>query len=79
MWDDELEKWYFSLVDFVGVLSDCENSQVYWRVLKKRLLDEENETVTNCNALKMKEHDKKIRLNDVADTEQLSRLIQSIL
>ena len=78
VWDEEQEKWYFSIVDVVGVLSDSENPQVYWRVLKKRLLDEGNETVTNCNALKMKAEDGKIRLTDVADTEQLLRLIQSI-
>ena len=77
-WDEEIEKWYFSIVDVVGVLSDSENPQVYWRVLKKRLLDEGNETVTNCNALKMKALDGKMRLTDVADTEQLLRLIQSI-
>ena len=78
IWDEEQEKWYFSIVDVVGVLSDSENPQVYWHVLKKRLLDEGNETVTNCNALKMKAEDRKMRLTDVADTEQLLRLIQSI-
>lgn len=78
IWNEEQEKWYFSIVDVVGVLSDSENPQVYWRVLKKRLLDEGNETVTNCNALKMKAEDGKMRLTDVADTEQLLRLIQSI-
>ena len=78
LWDEQQEKWYFSIVDVVGVLSDSENPQVYWRVLKKRLLDEGNETVTNCNALKMKASDGKMRLTDVADTEQLLRLIQSI-
>ena len=77
-WDEEQEKWYFSIVDVVGVLSDSENPQVYWRVLKKKLLDEGNETVTNCNALKMKAEDRKMRLTDVANTEQLLRLIQSI-
>jgi len=78
MWDEEQEKWFFSIVDVVSVLSDSENPQVYWRVLKKRLLDEGNETVTNCNALKMKAQDGKMRLTDVADTEELLRLIQSI-
>ena len=78
LWDDELEKWYFSIVDVIGVLSDSGNPQVYWRVLKKRLIDEGNETVTNCNGLKMKAQDGKMRLTDVADTEQLLRLIQSI-
>ena len=77
-WDAESEKWYFSIVDVVAVLTDSENPQTYWRVLKKRLLDEGNESVTNCNALKMKAQDGKMRLTDVADTEQLLRLIQSI-
>ena len=77
-WDEEQEKWYFSIVDVVGALTESENPQVYWRVLKKRLLAEGNETVTNCNALKMEAADGKMRLTDVADTEQLFRLIQSI-
>ena len=77
-WDDEKEKWYFSVVDVVGLLSDSENPQTYWRVLKKRLLAEGNETVTNCNALKMLAADGKMRFTDVADTEQLFRLIQSV-
>jgi len=77
-WDSEQEKWYFSIVDVVGVLSESENPQTYWRVLKKRLLDEGNQTVTNCNALKMPAADGKMRLTDVADTEQLFRLIQSV-
>ena len=77
-WDAEAEKWYFSIVDVIAVLTDSDNPQVYWRVLKKRLLDEGNETVTNCNTLKMEAADGKMRLTDVADTEQLLRLIQSI-
>jgi len=77
-WDEEQEKWYFSIVDVVGVLTDSDNPQIYWRVMKKRLLDEGNETVTNCNGLKMLAADGKMRLTDVADTEQLFRLIQSI-
>ena len=77
-WDADQEKWYFSIVDVVAVLTDSPNPQVYWRVLKKRLKDEGNETVTNCNALKMEAPDGKQRLTDVADTEQLFRLIQSI-
>ncbi|HPB02645.1 MAG TPA: Bro-N domain-containing protein [Bacteroidales bacterium] len=77
-WDEEQEKWYLSIVDVVAVLTDSPNPQVYWRVLKKRLKDEGNETVTNCNALKMPAPDGKMRLTDVADTEQLFRLIQSI-
>jgi len=77
-WSNEDQKWLFSVVDVVGALTDSQNPQVYWRVLKKRLLAEGNETVTNCNALKMKASDGKMRLTDVADTEQLLRLIQSI-
>ena len=78
VWDEDEEKWYFSIVDVVSILSDSENPQVYWRVLKKRLLKEGNETVTNCNALKMVANDGKMRLTDVADTQQLLRLIQSV-
>jgi len=78
IWDEEHEKWYLSIVDVIAVLTDSPNPQVYWRVLKKRLKDEGNETVTNCNALKMPAPDGKMRLTDVADTEQLFRLIQSI-
>lgn len=78
LWDDEQEKWYMAIVDVVAALTDSPNPQVYWRVLKKRLKDEGNETVTNCNALKMEAPDGKMRMTDVADTEQLFRLIQSI-
>ena len=78
IWDDEAEKWYFSVVDAIAVLTESPNPQTYWRVLKKRLKDEGNETVTNCNALKMLASDGKMRKTDVADTEQLFRLIQSI-
>lgn len=78
IWDDEQEKWYFSVVDVVAVLTESPNPQTYWRVLKKRLKDEGNETVTNCNGLKMRAADGKMRLTDVADTEQLLRIIQSI-
>ena len=77
-WDEEKEEWYFSIVDVVAVLSDSPNPQTYWRVMKKRLKDEGNETVTNCNALKMTAADGKKRLTDVATTEQLLRIIQSI-
>jgi DNA-damage-inducible protein D len=77
-WDAELEKWYFSIVDVIEILTDSPNPQVYWRVMKKRLKDEGDETVTNCNALKMEAADGKMRLTDVADTQQLLRLIQSI-
>jgi BRO family, N-terminal domain len=78
IWDDTHEKWYFSIVDVVAILTDSPNPQTYWRVLKKRLKEEGNETVTNCNALKLKAADGKMRLTDVVDTEQLFRLIQSI-
>ena len=78
LWDEEQEKWFFSIVDVVGILSDSVNPQAYWRKLKQRLLAEGNETVTNCHALKMLAADGKMRFTDVADTEQLFRLIQSI-
>jgi hypothetical protein len=78
LWDDESEKWFFSIVDVVAVLTDSPNPQVYWRVLKKRLKDEGNQTVTNCNGFKMQAPDGKMRKTDCADTEQLFRLIQSI-
>lgn len=79
-WDDQEEKWYFSIVDVVSVLtdSDYQTARKYWKVLKGRLSKEGNETVTNCYQLKMKAADGKMRLTDVADTEQLFRLIQSI-
>lgn len=77
-WSDKAERWYFAIVDVIAVLTESPNPQVYWRVLKKRLLEEGNETVTNCNALKMPAADGKMRLTDVADVEQLLRLIQSI-
>lgn len=77
-WDDEHEKWYFSIVDVVEVLTESTNPQTYWRVLKNRLKKEGNETVTNCNAFKLRAADGKMRLTDIADTEQLFRLIQSI-
>ncbi len=77
-WDKEKELWYFAIVDVIAILTDSLNPQVYWRVLKKRLLAEGNETVTNCNGLKMVAEDGKMRMTDVADTEQLLRLIQSI-
>lgn len=77
-WDEEQEEWYFSIVDVIAVLTDSPNPQTYWRVMKKRLKDEGNETVTNCNALKMIAPDGKKRLTDVANTEQLLRIIQSI-
>ena len=66
IWDDTHEKWYFSIVDVVAILTDSTNPQTYWRVLKKRLKEEGNETVTNCNALKLKAADGKMRLTDKA-------------
>lgn len=80
-WDSGQEKWYFSIVDVVSVLTDqtdYQSARNYWKVLKNRLLKEGNETVTNCNQLRMPAADGKQRLTDVADTEQLLRLIQSI-
>ena len=78
VWDKETEKYYISIMDVVSVLSESNNPQVYWRVLKKRLKDEGNETVTNCNALKLKAIDGKYRLTDVCDIEDMFRIIQSI-
>ena len=78
VWDEEKEQYFFSVVDVIQVLTESTNPQTYWRVLKKRLLAEGNETVTNCNALKLPAADGKLRLADVATTEQLLRLIQSI-
>ena len=79
-WDEEEEKWYFSVVDVVAVLTenDYQKARTYWKVLKSRLLTEGNETVTNCNQLKMMAYDGKLRLTDVANIEQILRLIQSI-
>lgn len=78
VWDSDKEEWYFSIVDVIAILTESKNPTTYWRVLKKRLMDEGNETVTNCNALKMPAPDGKMRYTDVTDTEQLFRLIQSI-
>ena len=77
-WDSEKEEWYFAIVDVIAVLTDSADPQNYWRVLKKRLKDEGNETITNCNGLKMTAPDGKKRKTDVASTEQLLRIIQSI-
>ena len=77
-WDEENEEWYFSIVDVVGVLTEIADAAAYWRKLKQRLTAEGNETVTNCHGLKMLSKDGKRRLTDVANTEQLLRLIQSI-
>lgn len=80
LWDSETEEWYFSVVDVVAVLteSDYQTARNYWKVLKNRLKKEGNETVTNCNRLKLVSEDGKMRLTDVATTQQLFRLIQSI-
>lgn len=78
VWDDEQEKWYFSIVDVVSILTDSIDGRKYWNKLKQRLRQEGNETVTNCHQLKLLASDGKKRLTDVADTEQLFRLIQSI-
>ena len=77
-WNETEEEWYFSIIDTVRVLTDSKDSAAYWRKLKQRLKDEGNETVTNCHGLKMTAPDGKKRLTDVATTEQLPRLIQSI-
>lgn len=77
-WDEEKEEWYFSVVDVVSVLTDSADPAAYWRKLKQRLKAEGNETVTNCHGLKMTAADGKKRLTDVADTEQLLRIVQAI-
>ena len=80
-WDEKEEKWYFSVVDVISILTNQlhhQGARNYWKVLKSRLLKEGNETVTNCNRLKLVAEDGKLRFTDVADTEQLLRLIQSI-
>ena len=78
LWNAEEEEWYFSVVDVVAVLTDSKDPTAYWRKLKQRLKTEGNETVTNCHGLKMTAPDGKMRLTDVADVEQLFRLVQSI-
>lgn len=75
VWDSEKEEWYFSVIDVVGVLTDSTDPSTYWRVLKNRLKKEGNETVTNCNRLKLPAADGKMRLTDVATTEQMFRVI----
>lgn len=77
-WNDDAQKWYFSIVDTCEVLTNSVDPTAYWRKLKQRLKAEGNETVTNCHGLKMRAMDGKMRMTDVADTEQLFRLIQSI-
>ncbi|MFK8281505.1 BRO-N domain-containing protein [Capnocytophaga cynodegmi] len=77
-WDEQQEKWWFSIVDVIEVLTESIDASAYWRKLKQRLKEEGNETVTNCHTLKMEARDGKMRVTDVADTEQLLRLIQSV-
>ncbi len=77
-WDAEQEKWWFSVVDIVAILTESQDATAYWRKLKQRLKAEGNQTVTDCHGLKMRAPDGKQRLTDVADTEQILRLIQSI-
>ena len=77
-WNEETEEWYFSVVDVVSVLTESMDGRKYWNKLKQRLKEEVNETVTKCHQLKMKAADGKMRLTDVAETEQLLRIIQSI-
>ena len=78
VWDDEQEKWYFSIVDVVSILTESTDGRKYWNKLKQRLKEEGNETVTNCHQLKMLSADGKMRFTDVTTTEQMFRLIQSI-
>jgi len=78
VWDENQEKWYFSIIDAVAILTDSKDSTAYWRKLKQRLKTEGNETVTNCHGFKLRAADGKMRKTDVSDTEQLFRLIQSI-
>ena len=77
-WNEAEEEWYFSVVDVVGVLTDSPNPRKYWSVLKTRLKQEGNETATNCSQLKLLMPDGKLRLTDVASTEQIFRIIQSV-
>ena len=78
VWDDEQEKWYFAIVDVIAILTESLDPKAYWRKLKQRLKEEGNESVTNCHTLKLRAADGKMRLTDVADTEQLFRIIQSV-
>ncbi len=78
LWNETEEKWYISIVDVISILTESIDAAAYWRKLKQRLKEEGNETVTNCHGLKMLAADGKMRITDVADTEQLFRLVQSI-
>lgn len=77
-WNEELEEWYFSIVDVIAILTESSNPRKYWSVLKTRLKKEGSELATNCSQLKMRSSDNKMYLTDVANTQQLFRLIQSI-
>jgi len=78
IWSEEEEKWYISIVDVIAILTESIDAAAYWRKLKQRLKEEGNETVTNCHGLKMQAADGKMRMTDVANTEQLFRIIQSL-
>ena len=78
VWDSDKEEWYFSIIDVIAILTESDNPRKYWSVLKNRLKKEGSETATNCSQLKLLAEDGKMRLTDVANTEQLFRLIQSI-
>ena len=78
IWDKEEEKYFISVVDIVGVISESKYKQAYWRKLKQRLREEGNETVTNCHGLKLKAQDGKYRLTDVVNIEGMFRIIESI-
>ena len=78
VWNKESEKYYVSVVDVVGIISDSKNKQAYWRKLKQRLKEEGNETVTNCHTLKLKAQDGKYRMTDVVDIEGMFRIIESV-
>lgn len=78
VWDENIEEWYFSTIDIVGVLTDSIDAGAYWRKLKQRLIEEGNEAVTNCHQLKLEAEDGKMRKTDVATTKQMLRLVQSI-
>lgn len=77
-WNEELEEWYFSIIDVVAVLTESKDANAYWRKLKQRLIKEGNETVTNCHTLKLKAQDGKYRMTDVTDIEGMFRIIESI-
>lgn len=77
-WNPDEDQWYYSVIDVIAALTDSKNPSAYWRKLKQRLSEEGNETVTNCHKLKLEAADGKMRLTDVANTEQLLRIIQSV-